>query len=80
MKNNTALLNKKLRHHILYRCYVLRLPMERAEKCISCGKGLIQQGSATFVCPNCSAVIGRCQGCREQSIPYTCKKCGFTGP
>lgn len=54
--------------------------MEKAEKCISCGKGLLEQGSTTFQCPMCSEVIGRCSGCREQSVKYTCTKCGFTGP
>ncbi|MFO8077135.1 MAG: zinc finger domain-containing protein [Thermoplasmatota archaeon] len=54
--------------------------MKQAERCISCGKGLLQKGSTTFSCPNCKTPIGRCGGCREQSISYTCHKCGFTGP
>jgi len=54
--------------------------MKKADRCISCGKGLIEQGYATFPCPNCEEIIGRCNGCREQSINYTCPKCGFQGP
>jgi len=54
--------------------------MKKAEKCISCGKGLIERGSTTFKCPDCEEIIGRCNSCREQSIGYTCSKCGFTGP
>ncbi|MFH1013480.1 MAG: zinc finger domain-containing protein [Thermoplasmatota archaeon] len=54
--------------------------MKKAERCISCGKGLLEMGSVTFICPTCDAVIGRCDGCREQSIPYTCPQCGFRGP
>ena len=54
--------------------------MKQAEKCISCGKGLLAQGSATFQCPTCEEPIGRCTSCREQSVKYTCKKCGFIGP
>jgi len=54
--------------------------MKQAERCISCGKGLIKQGSTTFQCPTCDEIIGRCNHCREQSVEYTCKKCGFVGP
>jgi len=54
--------------------------MKQADKCISCGKGLVEQGSATFPCPMCDGIIGRCSGCREQSVKYSCQKCGFTGP
>ena len=54
--------------------------MKKAEKCISCGKGLLERGSVTFPCPMCDAVIGRCNGCREQSVKYACQQCGFTGP
>jgi len=54
--------------------------MEKAEKCVSCGKGLIEQGATTFYCPSCQEGIGRCRNCREQSVKYTCKKCGFVGP
>ncbi len=36
---------------------------------------------AFFKCPNCGEEeIGRCPNCRDQSIPYTCTKCGFSGP
>ena len=54
--------------------------MKKAENCISCGKGLMQQGSTTFICPTCDQIIGRCNGCREQSVRFTCVKCGFIGP
>ncbi|HDD57300.1 MAG: RNA-binding protein [Thermoplasmata archaeon] len=54
--------------------------MELTDTCISCGVRLVEEGSVTFPCPICSAPIGRCGKCREQSTPYTCKECGFTGP
>lgn len=54
--------------------------MQQAKRCVSCGKGLLETGSATFICPNCDTVIGRCGSCREQSVTYTCPTCGFTGP
>jgi len=54
--------------------------MKKAEKCVSCGKGLIEQGYTTFKCPECKEIIGRCNNCREQSVRYTCMKCGFQGP
>ncbi len=54
--------------------------MKQAERCISCGKGLFETGSTTFICPTCDKDIGRCGSCREQNIKYTCPKCGFIGP
>lgn len=54
--------------------------MKKANNCVTCGKGLLEQGSTTFLCPTCEEVIGRCNSCREQSIGYACPKCGFTGP
>ena len=54
--------------------------MEKTDKCISCGKGLLERGSATFSCPLCDYIIGRCNSCREQSVKYVCQKCGFIGP
>ncbi|MCX6665641.1 MAG: zinc finger domain-containing protein [Euryarchaeota archaeon] len=54
--------------------------MRKAETCITCGKGLLEKGSTTLPCPTCEIVIGRCSGCREQSIKYVCPKCGCTGP
>ncbi|MGC8565352.1 MAG: zinc finger domain-containing protein [Thermoplasmata archaeon] len=51
------------------------------EFCISCGKGLIEEGSVIFKCPNCGEyTIGRCRNCREMGIKYKCPKCGFEGP
>ncbi|MCK5261742.1 MAG: DUF1610 domain-containing protein [Thermoplasmatales archaeon] len=54
--------------------------MKKAEKCITCGKGLLERGATTFQCPTCDEIIGRCGGCREQSVEYICPKCGFKGP
>ncbi|HWR26890.1 MAG TPA: zinc finger domain-containing protein [Candidatus Thermoplasmatota archaeon] len=54
--------------------------MKKADRCISCGKGLLEQGSTTFQCPTCDTMIGRCANCREQSVDYLCPKCGFRGP
>lgn len=54
--------------------------MKKADKCISCGKGLIERGSTTFICPNCDEIIGRCNSCREQNVKYKCKNCEFIGP
>jgi len=48
--------------------------MKQVNNCVSCGKGLLEQGFATFPCPNCDSVIGRCNGCREQSVKYVCSK------
>jgi len=54
--------------------------MKRADRCISCGKGLIEKGSTTFICPMCDTIIGRCYSCREQSVKYVCPDCEFIGP
>ncbi|MEM0492996.1 MAG: zinc finger domain-containing protein [Candidatus Thermoplasmatota archaeon] len=54
--------------------------MKKPETCVSCGKGLLEKGSTTFICPMCDNIIGRCSSCREQSVEYTCPKCGFIGP
>jgi predicted RNA-binding Zn-ribbon protein involved in translation (DUF1610 family) len=54
--------------------------MKKIEKCNSCGKGLLSHGSTTFPCPICNETIGRCDNCREQSVKYSCTKCGFSGP
>ncbi|MDR3282526.1 MAG: zinc finger domain-containing protein [Candidatus Methanoplasma sp.] len=49
--------------------------------CSSCGKRLVGRGNTFFKCPKCGAVeIGRCDQCRDQSVPYECEKCGFVGP
>jgi hypothetical protein len=51
------------------------------EFCISCGKGLNEEGSVIFKCPNCGEyTIGRCKSCREMGVRYKCPKCGFEGP
>jgi predicted RNA-binding Zn-ribbon protein involved in translation (DUF1610 family) len=49
-------------------------------KCTSCNSPLAEEGAAEFGCPKCDYQIRRCYRCREQSIPYTCPKCGFGGP
>ncbi|MBU0496372.1 MAG: DUF1610 domain-containing protein [Candidatus Thermoplasmatota archaeon] len=54
--------------------------MRKADRCISCGKGLLEQGSTTFQCPTCDTIVGRCESCREQSIKYICRHCSFSGP
>jgi len=53
----------------------------KAVSCSSCGVRLVDKGSATFGCPQCGeTVLGRCKQCRDQSVMYTCTKCGFSGP
>ncbi|MGP6206540.1 zinc finger domain-containing protein [Cuniculiplasma sp. SKW3] len=55
--------------------------MGSTETCSSCGRGLVDEGFSIFDCPSCGeSIIGRCRNCREHSTPYTCEKCGFTGP
>ena len=56
--------------------------MENEKICSSCGVRLGKNDGMTFFkCPNCGEVeIGRCPQCRDQSITYTCQKCGFSGP
>ncbi|KQM11588.1 hypothetical protein AOA80_07455 [Methanomassiliicoccales archaeon RumEn M1] len=56
--------------------------MDYEKACSSCGIRLGKgDGMAFFKCPNCGEEeIGRCPNCRDQSIPYTCTKCGFSGP
>jgi hypothetical protein len=55
--------------------------MKDEKVCISCGSVLLGQGTAIFQCPGCGEVkIGRCKKCRDQSVGYTCPKCGFRGP
>ncbi|MCJ2532236.1 MAG: zinc finger domain-containing protein [Candidatus Thermoplasmatota archaeon] len=50
-------------------------------KCTTCGRPLTEQGSVIFRCPRCGdTTIGRCVRCRDQSVPYACKKCDFHGP
>lgn len=55
--------------------------MVKALSCTSCGERLVVKGSASFNCPQCGQVlVGRCKQCRDQSVPYKCTGCGFTGP
>ncbi|MCI4361442.1 MAG: zinc finger domain-containing protein [Thermoplasmata archaeon] len=50
-------------------------------RCSSCGMALAGKGAAHFPCPDCGeAILGRCARCRDQSVAYTCPKCGFVGP
>lgn len=51
------------------------------ETCTSCGVRLLGKGVTTFLCPSCGeSKMGRCAQCRDQSVTYTCNKCGFAGP
>ncbi|MDD4255164.1 MAG: zinc finger domain-containing protein [Methanofollis sp.] len=50
------------------------------EKCTSCNAPLVERGATRFNCPGCGNEIRRCAQCREQSIAYTCEKCGYQGP
>ena len=51
------------------------------DKCISCGKSIVNDPSAVkFPCPNCGYEIVRCGKCRKEGIKYICPKCGFEGP
>ena len=56
--------------------------MYKPPVCSSCGKVITTFEKATkFYCPNCGEVlIWRCEKCRKFARPYTCPKCGFTGP
>jgi len=55
--------------------------MEKTDVCTSCGIRLIETGDTSFPCPVCGKeVIGRCRMCRDQSVKYLCKNCGFEGP
>jgi len=55
--------------------------MENEKICSSCGVRLIGKSTTFFPCPTCGKTeIGRCPNCRDQSVKYSCVKCGFTGP
>lgn len=55
--------------------------MKKEKICSSCGIRLVERGFTYFKCPMCGEVeIGRCAKCRDQSVAYSCPKCGFTGP
>ena len=49
-------------------------------RCISCGRGLVEEGYAQFPCPECGYIIKRCAICRSQVAVYKCPECGFEGP
>jgi len=49
-------------------------------RCISCGRGLVDEGCVAFPCPECGTIIGRCRTCREKSAKYECPECGLVGP
>ncbi|HDN96181.1 MAG: DUF1610 domain-containing protein [Thermoplasmata archaeon] len=49
-------------------------------RCISCGRGLVEEGCTQFPCPECGYIIKRCNICRSQSAKYKCPECGFEGP
>ncbi|MEE9223315.1 MAG: zinc finger domain-containing protein [Thermoplasmata archaeon] len=51
------------------------------QRCSSCGAILFGEGNVVFKCPKChESEIGRCSNCRDQSVTYVCKACGFEGP
>ncbi|NYT05101.1 MAG: DUF1610 domain-containing protein [Methanomicrobiales archaeon] len=50
------------------------------KKCTSCNAPLADEGWTGFPCPECGEMIYRCHRCREQSLSYECRKCGFRGP
>ncbi len=54
-----------------------RLPL-----CSSCNKPITpSEKGVVFPCPNCGdVIIWRCKSCRSMGVPYTCPKCGFSGP
>jgi len=55
--------------------------MEKEKICRSCGVRLVGKSTTFFPCPMCGQTeIGRCSNCRDQSVKYTCSKCGFCGP
>jgi len=55
--------------------------MEKEKVCSSCGVRLVGKNTTSFPCPVCGLKeIGRCSNCRDQSVIYTCSKCGFIGP
>ena len=49
-------------------------------RCISCGRGLVEEGCVKFFCPECGYEIKRCRVCRSQAAIYKCPECGFEGP
>ena len=52
-----------------------------SETCASCGTRILGKAATSFMCPSCGeGHLGRCAQCRDQSVAYTCKDCGFTGP
>ena len=58
------------------------LQMVKEKVCISCGKRILNDNSATsFPCPVCSEVeIVRCGECRKRGVRYICPGCKFEGP
>ena len=52
----------------------------RDQVCNPCGARLTEKGYASFPCPSCGLVVGRCAQCRDQSVKYHCNDCGFEGP
>jgi Zn-ribbon RNA-binding protein len=55
--------------------------LRQSETCSSCGVRLLGKGVTSFACPSCGeGKMGRCAQCRDQSVTYSCAKCGFQGP
>jgi predicted RNA-binding Zn-ribbon protein involved in translation (DUF1610 family) len=51
-------------------------------RCTSCNKSMEAESDwVMFDCPSCGREkIRRCRLCRKTINPYTCSKCGFSGP
>ncbi|NIQ07854.1 MAG: DUF1610 domain-containing protein [Candidatus Korarchaeota archaeon] len=51
-------------------------------KCSCCHRYIMPNDKCVkFDCPDCgSALIWRCQSCREAVRDYKCHSCGFQGP
>jgi predicted RNA-binding Zn-ribbon protein involved in translation (DUF1610 family) len=80
-KSRPNLIKEKNRAILLNRCSNIGRIMAADKICSSCGKRLIGHGNTFFKCPKCGEYeIGRCDQCRDQGVPYECKKCGFIGP
>jgi Zn-ribbon RNA-binding protein len=50
--------------------------------CTSCNTHISASDNfVKFKCPSCNEqLIVRCGICRNNTVKYTCKKCGFAGP
>lgn len=51
-------------------------------RCTSCNVHIQAKGNfVKFMCPACNKqLIVRCKNCKDASVLYKCKNCGFEGP